>query len=273
MSSTAATSNGGFRLAAPAVSAASAYVEVPPPAPPAAPAPTPPTGTPGGVIDYTMVTVGDAGNIANPDTGLGAVGHDFRIGTYDVTIKQYTDFLNAVAKNDPYSLYNMNMASDLNTAGIVRSGSSGAYSYSVVDNVGDSGNRPITYVSWFDAARFANWMSNGQPVNLETSEEVSAAINNGAYNLASVPAGVAPGRNDVNPHTGESPTFFLPTQDEWYKAAYFSPHAGSGVPGYFAYATLSNAIPGNQPGSAPNQMTSVISASRSRACIRARRTT
>lgn len=47
------------------------------------------------------------------------------------------------------------------TDGIARNGAEtlgNPYSYSAIG----SGNRPIAYVSWFDAARFVNWMHNGQ---------------------------------------------------------------------------------------------------------------
>lgn len=193
---------------------------------------------------YEMVTVGDAGNTADT-TGYGAVGYEYRIGKYDVTIGQYTAFLNAVAKSDPYGLYDGNMATDLNIAGISRSGSSGSYSYSVINPSGTNpagasspDNRPITYVSWFDAARFANWMHNGQG---EGSTET------GAYTLAGAAAGIAPAVN-------AGARFFIPTENEWYKAAYYSPaKLGNGLPGYYSYATQSDAGPGNTIGSAANQ--------------------
>jgi len=103
-------------------------------------------------VTIDMVTVGNPGN-ANDTTGYGAVADSYQIGKYGVTIQQYTDFLNAAAKSDPYSLYNSSMATDLNIAGIQRSGDSGSHTYSVINNGGFSGNRPVTYVSWFDAAR------------------------------------------------------------------------------------------------------------------------
>ena len=110
-----------------------------------------------GNITIDWVTVGDAGNAADT-TGYGAVGYNYKIAKNETTIAQYTVFLNAVAKSDPYGLYNTLMGTNLNIAGISRSGTSGNYSYSVI---GSSGNRPIIYVSWFDAARFTNWMHNG----------------------------------------------------------------------------------------------------------------
>ena len=81
-----------------------------------------------------------------------------------MSLSQYATFLNAVAATDTYSLYNANMATFLNTAGISRTGGSGSYSYALVG----SGSRPVSYVSWFDAARFANWMQNGATAGSST---------------------------------------------------------------------------------------------------------
>jgi len=202
-------------------------------------------------ITYDMVTVGNAGN--DPDTigdGFGAVNYSYQIGKYAVTIGQYTDFLNAVATTDTYSLYNTKMATDLNVAGISRTGSSGSYSYSVINNGGDSSNRPINYVSWWDSARFSNWMANGQP----TGAQNSTTTENGAYNVNGMTSGDAPGRNATNANTSAAPTFYIPTENEWYKAAFYSPvKGGVGSPGYYAYATQSDAAPGNVVGSAANQ--------------------
>ena len=123
-------------------------------------------------VTIDLVPVGNAGNANDPATGnvYGGVGYDYQIGKYAVTIGQYTDFLNAVAATDTYSLYNARMEIDLNVAGIARTGSSGSYTYSAIAPSGTTpagasspGNRPITYVNWFDSARFANWMANGQP--------------------------------------------------------------------------------------------------------------
>ena len=200
-------------------------------------------------IDYPMVTVRDAGNAADT-TGYGAVGYEYGIGKYDVTIGQYTTFLNAVAKTDAYSLYNTNMGTDLNIAGISRTGSSGSYVYSVMNNGGSSANRPITYVSWFDAARFANWMANGQP----TGAQSTTTTENGAYNLNGATSGTAPAKNGTNPNTSAAPTFWIPTENEWYKAAYYQPTASGGPSdGYWAYATKSDTAPGNVIGPSANQ--------------------
>ena len=200
-------------------------------------------------VVYEMVTVGNPGN-ANDTTGLGGVDYEYQIGKYIVTIGQYTSFLNAVAKIDTYALYNTMMGTYPGVAGISRGGSSGSYTYSVLNNGGDSSNRPITEVNWFDAARFANWMANGQP----TGAQGSTTTENGAYSLNGATSGPAPGKKEINPNTSAAPTFYIPTEDEWYKAAYYSPvKGGVGSPGYYAYATQSDSAPGNIIGSGVNQ--------------------
>jgi sulfatase modifying factor 1 len=186
---------------------------------------------PAHAVTIDWVTVGDPGNAAD-DTTYGAVADAFQIGKYEVTIQQYTDFLNAVAATDPYSLYNTNMADNGNVAGISQSGTSGGFTYNVIG----SGARPITFVSWFDAARFANWMQNGQG---------SGSTETGAYTLVGgQTSGTAPAKNP-------GATFYIPTENQWYKAAYYK--GGSTNAGYWDYATQSDSAPGNTIGSGTNQ--------------------
>ena len=190
------------------------------------------------LVTIETVTVGDAGNAADT-TGYGAVASEFAIGKYEVTIGQYTTFLNSAASvtSDSYvvDLWNANMATDLNIAGISRSGAgtlASPYSYSVIG----SGNRPIAYVSWFDAARFANWMNNGATDGAST--ETGAYTLNGATNGVNI---------TVNPGA----TWYLPSEDQWYKAAYYK--GGGTNAGYWDYPTQSDTAPGNTIGGAANQ--------------------
>jgi formylglycine-generating enzyme required for sulfatase activity len=197
---------------------------------------------PARAVTIDMVTVGNAGN-ANDTGGTfnGAVNYEYQIGKYDVTIGQYTAFLNAADPNgeNPNGIYNSSMATNLNIAGIsYTSGASAGSKYAAIKIGGASGNRPITYVSWFDAARFANWMTNGQG---------NGSTETGAYTLNGKTTG-----NAVAANPGAA--FRLPTNDEWYKAAYFSPnYGGPSVPGYYDYATQSDSPPGNTIGSTANQ--------------------
>src|SRR5262245_29086805 len=75
------------------------------------------------------VPIGNPGNANDPATFnlYGGVVYDYRIGKFDVTVGQYTVFLNAVAATDTYGLYNSAMATNLNIAGIAQSGSPGSF--------------------------------------------------------------------------------------------------------------------------------------------------
>lgn len=220
-----------------------------PDAPAPTPSPTPTPTPPNELIRIDTVPVGDPENVAEPRTLFGSVDYEFDIGKYMVTIGQYCTFLNAVAKDDTFGLYNEKMASDLNVAGIERQGSPGQYSYSVINNSGSSENRPIAYVSFFDAARFANWMSNEQPRGEQNDRTTEA----GAYPLYGAVAGVVPSRSTVNPNTGEPPAYYIPLENEWYKAGFFDPELNDGSGGYWTYATQSDNPPGNVVGSTENQ--------------------
>jgi len=187
------------------------------------------------------VTVGDPGNAADTNS-FGAVDYEYRIGKFEVTIGQYATFLNSVAASDPYGLYTTNMAVDLNIAGIARSGSSGSFSYTVtgpsgskVTGASSAGDRPIVYVSWFDMARFCNWLHNGATNGADTET--------GAYTLAGATNGTAPASN-------ADAKWRLPTENEWYKAAYYK--AGGTNVGYWPYATGSTNAPNNSISSRTN---------------------
>jgi len=194
---------------------------------------------PAHAVSIDCVMVGDPGNAADV-TGYGAVSSVYKIAKYEVTIQQYTDFLNAVAASDPYSLYNSNMGTDLNIAGIWREGSSGSYTYRVITDGINTGDRPVAYVSWFDAARFTNWMQNGQL----TGTAGAASTETGAYTLNGATSGAGPAKN-------AEATWWIPSENEWYKAAYYK--GGGTNAGYWVFPTQSDAFPGNTIGGATNQ--------------------
>jgi len=195
-----------------------------------------------GVKSLQFVTVDSPGNAADTrvnlldgTSGYGSVAYTYQMGMYDVTAAQYCQFLNAVAATDTYGLYRTNMATLGPTnwgCGLIRSGSSGSYTYSATGKP----NFPVNYVSWGDAARFCNWLTNGQPTGAQDSNttEDGAYYLNGAITVAELMA------------VTRKPTavYVIPTEDEWYKAAYYDPNMPGGA-GYWLYATRSNNMPSN----------------------------
>lgn len=167
-------------------------------------------------INIPTVHVGDANNPADPD-GMGSVDYEYYIGTYEVTNSQYASFLNSKAATDTYGLYNSLMK-------ITRSGSNGSYTYSV--NSGYA-NKPIGYVSFWDATRFCNWLTTG---DTET----------GVYNLDA--NGIANNTITRNQSAWNNGGVAVASQNEWHKAAYYDPTANNNGFAYWEYPTRSNSI-------------------------------
>ncbi len=159
-------------------------------------------------VNIDWVTVGGAGNACDTQSSgcFGAVADAYRISKYEVTNAQYTEFLNAVAATDTRALYNIDMGNPTvapTLGGITRSGGSGSYSYSTIAGREDM---PVNWVSFWDSLRFANWLHNGQG---------NGGTETGAYTIT--PTGIA--ANSITRNV--EATFFLPSESEWYKAAYY----------------------------------------------------
>jgi formylglycine-generating enzyme required for sulfatase activity len=192
-----------------------------------------------GAVTIDTVPVGNPSNAADiqPQGLFGRVTTSYRIGVTEVTNTQYVEFLNSKAASDPFELYHPSMDANV-LGGITRSGSSGSYTYAVKTSVPGEGpngttytygDKPVVYVSWFDAARFANWLHNGQG---------SGATETGAYNLT---GGTPIPSNGGTVTRQAGATWFLPTEDQWYKAAYYDGVSAQ----YRDYPTNSDTEPNN----------------------------
>ena len=116
-------------------------------------------------------------------------------------------------------------------------GSQGQYTYSVFRT---GRIVPVNFVSWGDAARFCNWLSNGQPTGTGDLLQDWWITEDGSYLLNN------PMDWDQWIQVRRKPDarYVIPTEDEWYKAAYYDP-AMPGGPGYWDYPTRSNTTPSN----------------------------
>ena len=204
-----------------------------------------------GEVTFDWATVGDAGNAADTlvmnkpngslpgdgTSGYGSVAYEFRISKHHVTNTQYVNFLNTV---DPTGandlLYRPNMTS------LVISGTSyPAYSGGIERNLAASegsrysvkpgqGNFPVVQINWSRAARFVNWLANGQG---------SGSTESGVYDMSVF----ASNSFATPPPRAGNAQFFIPSEDEFYKAAYYDPTKNGGAGGYWQYGTRSDTAP------------------------------
>jgi hypothetical protein len=181
--------------------------------------------------DLHWVTVGDPGNRATipeevpdqPQMRVGAVGYSFRITDTKLTNAQYADFTNAYA---PY--YN---------GGVTGIGGRWLARFTRPD--GTVGYRPRTgtenyaaTISWEMAARVCNWLQNGQ-VNERWAFET------GVYDTSTFRQGPDGYEHQLEPAPGAR--YWIPSQDEWVKAAHYDPNRyGQGDGGYWMYPDQGN---------------------------------
>lgn len=165
---------------------------------------------PAGAIEFR--SVGEPGN--PPDANLhhqgrfGAVDDLFEIAADQVSHLDYAHFLNAVAsEDDPSGLYSVGM--QRGPGAILRVKTPVGWRYRVRQG---EPPQPVTHVSWFDALRYCNWLHNGRSSGLQDARTTE----DGAYDLGDP-------RDTIKRRARAK--FFLPTEDEWYKAAYYSPEA------------------------------------------------
>lgn len=182
-------------------------------------------------VDMDMVRVTNPGNLSDTrheTPGFGAVDYEFAIGKYEITNGQYRDFLNHKATvNDPHGLYNVELVG----WGIDRIGAgtdADPWVYFPTDGKADFDELPVAFVGVWDSARFANWLHNGQG---------DGDTETGAY------VGID---DELAFERQAGARYFLPTEDEWYKAAYFDPQHPNG-PNYWEYPTRSDTLPSNEP--------------------------
>jgi formylglycine-generating enzyme required for sulfatase activity len=136
------------------------------------------------------------------DSGFGPVAYPFEIEQANVTVAEYLEFLNAVAGRDIHSLYKAEMDNQ-----IIPVGSRPDVAYEPAGP--DVLDQPVLRVDLFDAFRYANWVHNGRP----EGPEDETTTEDGAYTLL--------GEEPAWVQRNAGARYFLPNEDEWYKAAFY----------------------------------------------------
>jgi sulfatase modifying factor 1 len=211
-----------------------------------------------GTVTFQWLTVGNPGNApdtavmtkdpvtgGDSTTGYGSVGYTYQISKYDVTDTQYVAFLNTVDPTGANSLSTYSPSMTATAAPIAGTDYSGGINYTSSAANGAKysvkpgySNQPAVWISWTDAARFTNWYANGQG---------TGGTETGVYNIASAATTYSgmtiTGGADTPPTRASGANVFLPSENEFYKAAYYDPTLNGGAGGYYQYGTQSNTAP------------------------------
>jgi sulfatase modifying factor 1 len=178
-------------------------------------------------ISMTFVTIGNPGNAADT-TGspnpAGAVGYTYDIGKFEVSRDMITKYNSNIGTGNSLAISLADMASPFNRGG-------------------NGPNRPATGITWNEAARFVNW--------LNTQKGFAPAYK---YANSTITTDLTPWTvsdtldyDASNPYRSKRANFFLPSFNEWYKAAYYDPNK-SGADKYWDYPQGSDSAPTQTPG-------------------------
>lgn len=179
-----------------------------------------------------FVTVGSAGNRPTNDSEvprqlglrLGAVDHEYQITRTEVTNRQWLGFVQAYGP-----LIGMSDNPDF-TGGWIYRDFQGQY-------VIPRGAEDLAIkTTWHMAARFTNWLGNDRRTD-------APAFESGAYDTLTFTQNADGSRNDQLTHTPGA-RFWIPTEDEWVKSAFFDLNKnGPGQEGYWLYPNRSDSPP------------------------------
>ena len=174
-------------------------------------------GTSGNDFTIDFVNIGNAGNVndaagpaytadgGNYASPYGGVGYAYRMGAYEIS-------QDAITKATASGLTNV---------------TAGAW----------TGSKPAANMTWYECAAFVNWLN--ESTNHQKAYDLTRTGSAWTMNLWS--SGQAWQLDGENLYRHKDAYYFLPSEDEWYKAAF---HKNDGVTAnYWDYATGSNTIP------------------------------
>ncbi|WP_160168108.1 SUMF1/EgtB/PvdO family nonheme iron enzyme [Rhodopirellula sallentina] len=155
-----------------------------------------------------FVKIGDPGNVRDASSGYGSVGYDYLIAVHEVSRDMITKANNVGGLK--IRMLSHRLANYI--AG------------------GTRPNMAADGISWYEAAKFANYLNAVQGFPAAYKFDANG-------NIQFWQSGDA-GFDPSNPLRNSNANFFIPTNSEWHKAAYYD---GNG--NYFKHATGSNSTP------------------------------
>lgn len=178
--------------------------------------------------DLGLVEIREPNNPPD-ENGYGTVAYAYRITRDQISNALYAKFLNAVDPDglNKRELYHPQMTAA--AAGGIAFASEAPAGRKYSAKAGFQ-NRPVVFVNWRDAARFANWIRNGG--RRGSSTEI------GAYNF----------RNPGQDPKARSGNYWVPCENEIYKAGFYLPLGRGRGEGESLYARLASGLTGGAIG-------------------------
>lgn len=188
------------------------------------------------IYGFEFALIGDPGNRDTtddevplfPGTRIGGVEYEYRLAITEVTVAQHLEFVEAYY---PFNVVNTGSEVGLNdfTGRAIRA------AFGQIHILPDYEPQDPTDMSWEYAARYVNWLHNGKVVE-------SWAFESGVYDTSTF---VQDDNGNSQHQIARAPgsRFFLPTLDEWTKAAHWDPSKNGGAGGYWRYPNGSDIEP------------------------------
>jgi formylglycine-generating enzyme required for sulfatase activity len=151
-------------------------------------------------VDF--VSISQTNNTADTTT-YGAVPYEYRMGKYEISQLQITK------------------ATQIGMANV----SAGAW----------SGSQPAANISWYEAAAFVNFLNT----NSGKTAAYALTFSDSQWSISLQSSSNAWTAGGTNLYRNKDAYYFLPNENEWYKAAYYNA-AGTN---YFLYPTASSSVP------------------------------
>lgn len=133
--------------------------------------------------------------LTNPTSGYGIVDNDYRIGKFEITNDQWQKFKSAygAVTGNPLSAYD-------------------------TEAYWTGTNLPTGAASWYEAAQFVNWLNTS--TGHQAAYKFTGTQGTSTYTLATW--GTSEADNGTNLYRHKDAMYYLPTGNEWLKAAYWN---------------------------------------------------
>lgn len=181
---------------------------------------------------HDFVTIGAPGNRGvlpseAPDWNFdrfgtyGDVSYEYRITRTEVTNDQYIKFAQSYLRAGGATMGGTLIGHGITVVGFDPGG------VAILDFLSPGSQHAPAIMSWRYAARYCNWLHNGQGTDLED-------FNTGVYDASTFRTDPVTGAVLDQPERSPGAKYFLPTLDEWTKAVHYDPDRyGDGQEGYW----------------------------------------